>query len=112
MPSDVKTGRIKVDDRIDKKKISKKKTGLFSRKSLDTIKLDGKSIKVAKKYLRVKTQKTSNVGKIRREKKWKKRVTGQKFKESKKKKRRQQREEKKKKEKKTSNANPNPNPNL
>ena len=48
--SGIKTGRIKVDDQVEKKtRFSKKKTGFYSRKTLDANKLGGKSIKVCKR---------------------------------------------------------------
>ena len=50
MSSGIKTGRNKVDDQLEKKaRFSKKKTGFYSRKTLDATKLGGKSIKVCKR---------------------------------------------------------------
>ena len=46
MSSGIKTGRIKVDEHI--KKSPKKRTGFYSRKTLDATKLGGKSNKVCK----------------------------------------------------------------
>ena len=49
MSSGIKTGRIKVDDQIEKKtRFSNNKTGFYSRKTLDTTKLGGKSVKGCK----------------------------------------------------------------
>ena len=49
MSSGIKTGHINVDDQAEKiPRFSKKKTGFYSRKTLDATKLGGKSIKVCK----------------------------------------------------------------
>jgi len=56
MSSGIKTGRIKVDDQVEKKtRFSKKKTEFYSRKTLDATKLGGKSIKVSKRRTNLPT---------------------------------------------------------
>ena len=45
MSSGIKTGRVKVDDQIEKNQdFLRKKTGFYSRKTVNTTKLKGKSI--------------------------------------------------------------------
>jgi len=49
MSSGIKTGRVKADDQLEKDpRFSKKKTGLYSRKTLEATKLDGNQLKCAK----------------------------------------------------------------